>query len=70
MPIYIFAINANQENPKDKKDHYGCLARYDIEASSGEDARELGFKRFCQENPDRSHNPNDYTTDVGSLKKN
>lgn len=65
MPIYVFAINSNKDSLVSENEPANCLARYDIDAPSEKDARGLGFTRFCKENPELSHNINEYTISVG-----
>jgi hypothetical protein len=42
----------------------GVLADYEVDANSEFEARDVAFDRFCQENPFRSHNRDDYITHV------
>jgi len=67
MPEYIFSLKANNSPVLEQNEPATGLATCNIEAESTKEARDIGFARFCQENPDLSQNINDYTTDVGCL---
>jgi hypothetical protein len=42
----------------------GVLANYEVDANSELEAGNVAFDRFCQENPFRSHRPDDFIINV------
>ncbi|MBA4142813.1 MAG: hypothetical protein H0X43_07365 [Nitrosospira sp.] len=61
---YKVLITAVEPSIDDHPSFSGVLADYEIETGSEAEARELAFGRFCQENPYRSHNRDDYIISV------
>ncbi|MDN5836005.1 MAG: hypothetical protein L0H12_01480 [Nitrosospira sp.] len=62
--IYKVLITPVEPSIDDRPNYSGVLADYDIEASSNIEAGNLAFVRFCQENPYRSRNRDDYSINV------
>lgn len=58
---YKVLITPVEPSINDRPNYSGVLADYDIEADSETEAENLAFTRFCQENPYRSQNRDDYT---------
>lgn len=65
MKLYMVSINANEPSKDDVLTYYGTLADYDIKANSENEVRGEAFMKFCEENPNRSHNIDDYAISVG-----
>ncbi|SEK38539.1 hypothetical protein [Nitrosovibrio tenuis] len=62
--IYKVLIAPVEPSINDMPNYSGVLATYDIEASSEVVAGDLAFTRFCEENPYRSLNRDDYIISV------
>ncbi|SCY38757.1 hypothetical protein SAMN05216420_105159 [Nitrosospira sp. Nl5] len=65
---YKVLITPIQPSIEDRPNYSGILADYNIEAASETEAGHVAFIRFCQENPYRSHNRDDYTINVHKNK--
>jgi hypothetical protein len=61
---YKVLIAPVEPSINDEPNFSGLLAEYQIEASSEAAAEDLGFVRFCEESPFRSHDRDDYTVTV------
>ena len=64
MTSYSIAIYVDFPLMRDVCSYHGVLARYHIQANSDGEAFDLGFKRFCADNPYRSHDVEDYEIGV------
>ena len=62
--IYKVLITHVEPSVNDRPNYSGVLADYEIEASSEAEAKDLAFKRFCQEKPYHSLNRDDFIIDV------
>ncbi len=62
--IYKVLIAPVEPSINATPDYSGLLADYEIEASTETEAENLAFIRFCQENPNHSHNRDDYIVSV------
>ena len=62
--IYRVMITPVEPSIDELPNFSGLLADYEIEADSELEAENIAFDRFCQENPFRSHNREDYTVSV------
>ena len=61
-----FKINANWPRTNDPMSDEDNLVIYDIDANSRDEARNKGFRMYCDEFPDNSQDINDYVISVGS----
>jgi hypothetical protein len=61
---YKVLIAPVEPSVDDHPNFTGVLVDYEIDASSEAEAEDIAFDRFFQENPFRSHNPDDYIIHV------